>query len=102
MESKELPSAAGRFTRLPPAPDCRSRRGLEQIRRLRAILQTPCSFSATRRSCGVDRSIESFVSILLIIILAFPELQSNFPGRCDFWTKFVRRIVAVKQNKTIS
>ena len=69
--------------------------------RLRAILQTPCSFSATRRSCGVDRSIESFVSIPLIRILAFPELQSNFSGRCDFWTKFVRIIVAVKQNKTI-
>ena len=61
--------------------------------RLRPILQTPCSFSATRRNCGVGRSIGSFVSILLIRILTFPELQSNFPGRCDFWTKFVRYIL---------
>ena len=80
-------------------------RGLGTGQRLSAIPPTPCSFSATRRSCGVDRSMASFFSILLMIFLAFPETQSSFPGRCEFWAHFWHHIndfYALKKQQPIS
>ena len=100
----ELPSGAG----LNPAPvgsDSRPQAAAAGSGQwLKAISPTPCSFSATNRSCGVDRSIELFFPVLVSRFLAFPELQSNFPGRCDFLAKCVHHINdfhTLKKNKPI-
>ena len=46
------------------------------------------SFSATRRSCGADRSMGSFFSYVPMIFLQFSGVQSNSPGRYDFSAYF--------------